>query len=361
MKILIDLTALSYHVTGIERYALCITEQMLVLDKTNDYILLFRNEIHGSLIPHIDGKRIIAQIIFGKNKLMFFQLVLPSVLYRTKADCYLFFAFTSPLLFRHKGIYNTIHDVGAWDYPIALSLVHKIYFRVCYRVSVKASKGIITVSRFSKERINQVLGFPISKINVIPAAISQTLLNPVTISKEEVLKKYGIPNRYIMSLSTIEPRKNLSLLLEAFAEVEDSVDYDLVLIGRLGWKMEDIISKNKLNPRVHMTGYVEDEEVKIIYKNTICFIFPSIYEGFGMPPLEALALGAPVISSDAASMPEILMDQAVFFKNNNLEELKQKLIELTISVSSMPRGLNEYQKQNYNFIQSAQKVLDLIN
>lgn len=360
MKIVIDLTALSYHITGIERYALCITEKMLDIDKKNEYILLFRNEIYDSFFKYIDDKRIRAKIIYGKNKLLFFQVVLPYALYKIKADCYLFLAFTSPILFKRKKIFNTIHDVGIWDYPMALSRLHKFYFRISCRASARVSQGIITVSQFSQKRIHSVLGVPLNRIKVIPSAIPETLLNAKTVPFEMVKEKYNIPSRYIMSLSTLEPRKNLELLLKAFTKIKDLVDYDLVLVGRIGWKMEEVLSKYTLDSRIHMTGFVDDEDVATIYKNAMCFVFSSIYEGFGLPPLEALALGTPVISSNAASMPEVLMEQAVYFENNDIEDLKKKLVEIKNLTNFMPKGLNEYQRETFSFEQSAKRVLEFI-
>ena len=173
-------------------------------------------------------------------------------------------------------------------------------------------------------------------------------------------EKYNLPDKYIMSLSTLEPRKNLVLLLNSFAGVMDKVDYDLVLVGRTGWKMDEVVKKYNSMSRIHLTGFVKDSDVALIYKNTLCFVFPTLYEGFGLPPIEALALGTPVISSDAASMKEILMEQAVYFKSGNENELKSLLLNLEKNMSTMPRALNEYQKKNYNFKISAKKILKIL-
>lgn len=360
MKIVIDLTALSYHITGIERYALCISQKMIEIDKVNEYVLLFRTEIHKEFIPYIDNIRVSAVILKGNNKLLFYQIILPSTLYQIKANYYLFFAFSSPIFFWGKGIFNTIHDMGAWDCPFAMKKMQRLYFKITYRLSSMVSEGIITVSEFSKNRISKILKIPKEKIAVVYSAISDNLIcnQPTTFSA--VVEKYNLPKKYLMSLSTLEPRKNLILLLETFYEIKDLVDFDLVLVGRNGWKMDDTLKKYDIEKRVHLTGYVEDSDVVQIYKNTLCFVFPTLYEGFGLPPIEALALGAPVISSDAASMPEILMDQAIYFKSNDKEELKQLLLKLNSIIDVMPKGLNEIQKNKYDFRESAKKVLKLL-
>lgn len=361
MKIAIDLTSLSYHMTGIERYAACMTEEMLKIDTINEYVLIFRNQVYHTFSSFIDNKRVKAIVLHGNNKVVFLQVILPIYLYKIKADKFVFFAFTSPIFFRGKGIINTIHDMGAWDSAEAMTVFQKIYWRITYRASASTSEMIITVSKFSKDRIHEILGFPQDRINVIYSAVYDGVVKDYAITFEEVEKKYNLPGKYIMTLSTLEPRKNMELLLKAFTAIKDKVDYDLVLVGRKGWKMDEIIEKYDKNGRVHITGFVDDEHVSLIYKNAMCFVFPSLYEGFGLPPVEALTLGTPVISSDAASMPEILRKQAVFFNSNDQQELEKLLLNLENNVYAFPHELDEFQKNNYRFDVSANKVLGLIN
>lgn len=360
MIIAIDLTSLSYHVTGIERYAACVTEKMLELDKKDEFVLIFRDFIFDSFLKFSDKKNIKFRILTGKNKVIFYQCILLCELYKIKADKYIFFAFSSPIFFRKRGIYNTIHDMGPWDASESMKFLQKLYWRVTIRCSASASEGIITVSNFSKKRIGNILHYPLEKVRVVNSAVYEGLSVEMGADYNEIKNLYGLPDKYIMTLSTLEPRKNMILLLEAYSEIMDKVDFDLVLIGRNGWKMDDVIKKYNKNERIHITGFVEDKHVSIIYKKALCFIFPSLYEGFGLPPVEALAMGTPVIASDAASIPEILMNQATYFKCDSKVELKEILLHLSNNVENMPRSLNEYQKENYNFDTSAQKVLDYI-
>lgn len=361
MKIVIDLTSLSYHMTGIERYAACIAEKMIELDNLNTYILLFRDKIFSSFENIVDDSRIKAIILHGDNKLLFYQLILPITLYKIKADRYLFLAFTSPILFRKKGIYNTIHDMGAWDVSFTMSKLQRIYWRAAIRFSMSVSQGIITVSEFSKQRIVEILKYSKEKIKVVPSAIYEGIKCDTEANIDSIRKKYNIPPKYIMTLSTLEPRKNMKILLEAYSDIQNEVDYDLVLVGRNGWLMEEILGKYNHENRIHITGFVKDEHIALIYKNALCFIFPSLYEGFGLPPLESLSLGTPVIASDAASIPEVLMDQAVYFKNDSKLELELLLRTIEENVCKMPHELNDYQKNNYNFSCSAKKILDYIS
>ncbi len=361
MVIAIDLTSLSYHLTGIERYAMCISEQMLEIDEENKYVLIFRNTIAPIFQKKIDGKRIQARIIKGNNKLLFYQWVLPYHLKKIKADRYLFFAFTSPILFRKPGIYNTIHDMGAWDWAEAMKFFQKWYWKATIRLSASVSDGIVTVSHFSKERISKILKYPSDKINVIYSAVYGGIMKGSGAKFDDIKKKYNLPDRYIMTLSTLEPRKNMELLLETYSEIKDKVDYDLVLVGRKGWMMDEVLKKYGSDHRIHVTDFVEDEHISAIYKQALCFVFPSLYEGFGLPPIEALALGTAVIASDAASIPEILMDRALYFKSNDKSELKSLLLVFENNLAEMPHGLNDFQLENYSFKKSAEKVLEFIS
>lgn len=360
MVIAIDLTSLSYHMSGIERYASCITEKMLEQDKVNQYKLIFRNSVYPTFEKFIDGKRVQSFILHGNKKVLFLQVILPWNLYKIKADRYVFFAFTSPILFRRKGIVNTIHDMGAWDSSDSMTTLQKIYWRTTYKLSAGVSERIITVSHFSMERINKILKYPKERISVIYSAVSAELTKENDCTFQSVKKKYSLPDKYIMTLSTLEPRKNMELLLSAYADIQNVVDYDLVLVGRKGWKVDKLLEQYNTKKHIHITGFVDDRHISSVYKNAICFVFPSLYEGFGLPPVEALTFGLPVISSNAASMPEILMNQAVFFQSDNKNELKDILRNLEGQIDSMPHGLNVFQTRSYNFETSAKKVISLL-
>lgn len=359
MRILIDLTALSYHMTGIERFALCVTKEMLEIDKVNEYILLFRNDVYEDLRAYVDGERITAKVIHGNHKMLFFQIVIPFTLYGIKADRYCFFAFPGPLLFRNKHIYNTIHDMGRWDQPIGEKPLNLFYFKTTEGHALRAARKVFTVSQFSKDRIVTIAGLDPDRVEVVYNGITDKITDSSS-SFDNVKNRYDLPDKYIMFLSTLQPRKNLKLLLEAYSEIKDKVDYGLVLVGRKGWEVDELLHKYSLDEDIVVTGYVPDEDIAVIYRNALCFVFPTLYEGFGIPPVEALAMGCPVISSDSSCMKEILMDRAVFFKDNDKQELTGLLEKLDTFVDDMPRELNEFQKENYSYRASAKKILKTI-
>ena len=128
------------------------------------------------------------------------------------------------------------------------------------------------------------------------------------------------------------------MLVNAYDELirENKIDLDLVLAGRKGWMMDnflDNIPSSTVN-RIYFTGFIDDKLLPYVYKNAMLFVFPSIYEGFGIPPIESLSMGVPVVSSDAASLPEVLKDSSIYFKSNDKEDLKTKIENLVTDIEN---------------------------
>lgn len=330
MKILIDLTALADNFSGIERYAACIAYEMIKQSEA-EYILLFKEEVHP-LFSEIVGMRNVESIILARcNKLLFNQIRLPLAIHKLQADWYLFLAFPVPVLTFKKNVISTIHDICCWDCPETMNGLSKWYFRISHRIAMWKCKKIVTISEFSKKRIIERLRYPESNILLVYCGIGEQFSDSADLEKnyESVKTKYQLPNRYILSLSTLEPRKNVRLLIEAYQYMykEQKIDIPIVLAGRKGWKMDALLEGLDADVRdnIYITGFVEDVDLPYIYRNAECFVFPSMYEGFGIPPLEAIACGVPVLSSDAASLPEVLGDAALYFENGNMNDLQRAL------------------------------------
>lgn len=325
MRICVDLTSLADNFSGIERFALSITKE-LIKNTEHHWILLFKNEVYKDFKDE-DVEKI---VINGGNKLIFNQLILPLKLLGIKADRYFFPAFPAPFFFFNKNAYNTIHDLSCWDCPGSNKRYMIWYFKIMYWKASLCNKKIITVSEFSKGRICKILKAKPENVSVVYNGISDQFNNSELSDEEKkrVERKYNLPKDYVLCLSTLEPRKNLRLLLDAYSSLfHEGIIDEIVLAGRKGWKMEDFLNgyPEEFLQHVHFTGFVDDEDLPAIYKLAKVFVFPSLYEGFGIPPLEALACGTPVISSDAASLPEVLGNNAVYFINDNKNSLVDTL------------------------------------
>ena len=340
MTICIDLTSLADNFSGIERYAACISRAML-FDNEVDYILLFKEQIHERFIDIARQSNITTIVIPKCNKLLFNQIRLPLTIYRIKADWYLFLAFPVPILLYKKNMISTIHDICCWDCPETMNKSMKWYFRISHRIATIKCKKIITISEYSAKRIQSKLKLPSNKICLVYCGVDERFLNYRINDSNDliILQKYHLPDRYLLSLSTIEPRKNLRLLIDAYVDLvkQNKLSIPLVLAGRKGWKMDSLlngIDEEQLS-NIIFTGFIDDSDLPAIYGHSKAFVFPSLYEGFGIPPLEAMACGATVISSDATSLPEVLGQSAVFFESNNLKSLEEA-IEETVGSAVVP-------------------------
>lgn len=346
MKILIDLTALDDNFSGIERYALNVSRSLIEQHSEYEYLLVFKNKIFEALQKICKRKNVQTLVIPGYHRRWFQLVTLPARLYRCKADIYLFLAFTEPLLFFRKNCVSSIHDVGCWDCAESMRLINRIYFRTVFKKTMKHSRAILTVSNFSKRRICAIGHVPKEKVHVLYSAPDDKFCPGGNIFQDQKLhRKYHLPEHYILTLSTLAVNKNISLLLTAYrkmCEEQDEISVDLVLVGRRPiWSPETYLNNlpKEIQNHVHFTGFVADDDLPDIYRGADCFVFPSRYEGFGLPPVEAMACGIPVLSSDAASMPEILGNGAMYFKSGDMQDLVIKLKKILILDEKEKAGL----------------------
>lgn len=363
MKICIDLTSLADNFSGIERFAASITYYMIE-QSDNDYILIFKERVHPMFEETVQKSNVDSVVLPGCGKLLFNQIRLPWAIHRIRADWYLFMAFPVPVLSNKKNMVSAIHDICCWDWPDTMNGMSKWYFRISHRVAIRKCRSIITISNFSRDRIVEKLKYQLEKIWIIYCGVDEKFIPIKDQNKiNEVREKYSLPEEYVLSLSTLEPRKNIRLLIDAYRELvlSQKVKVPLVLAGRKGWKMEELMAgiEPEVEKNIIFTGFVDDEDLAAVYTGAKLFIFPSLYEGFGMPPLEAMACGAPVISSNAASLPEILGDAAFYFKSNNLCDLEEKIVTV-LSLESNEKNLVKEkgitQSQKYNWSVEAMKL-----
>ena len=369
MKVLIDLTSLADNFSGIERFALSITKELITDQSRSDieFILVFKNEIHKDFSAEQNNVRKI--IVRGKNKLIFNQLQLPLKLTTIKADYYFFPAFPAPFFFFNRNAISAIHDVGCWDCPSKNRKYMTLYFKIMYRKAALGHKKVVTVSQFSKDRISKILKKSPDEVAVIYDGLSDCFVNFSYNRVQDMKAKeaYRLPGGYILCLSTLEPRKNMRLLVEAFSELikEKKINTNLVLAGRKGWLMDDLLSNldKEIVDKIHFTGFVEDDLLPYVYKNAQVFVFPSVYEGFGVPPIEAMSMGIPVISSDAASLPEVLGNAAYYFKNRNLKDLEKQIVavmNLSVEKIDMTKKAGVEQAQLFSWKTEALKLRDTL-
>lgn len=334
MRVAIDLTALADNFSGIERYAAELSCALLDIDDENDYILVFKEGVHPALSSMVDKDNVCIKVLpRGKmGKLFFSQLTLPFALMSLMADVAVFPAFPAPLLYVRKAI-STIHDLCWLDAPETMLPKSRIYWKVLDSVNVLRNVKVLTVSQFSKSRIVAVYKVPEDKVVVTNCGVDSNLFNrkrATSVSFSLLKEKYSLPNEYILTLSTIEPRKNIPLLIGAWAKACEKFGYDsdLVLAGRKGWKQESLLEcvPSALLNRIHFTGFVDNDDLPALYAHSKLFVFPSVYEGFGLPPVEAAYSGAHVLCSDIPCHREICGNGVDYFKSNDCDDLLNHLL-----------------------------------
>lgn len=334
MRVVIDLTALAFNFSGIEQYAFRITRELVRQNDDTQYTLVFLNEPFSGLEDVLDLPCVDCHIMRPRHagKLPATQLSLPRELRDIDADVYLFPAFPQPVAFKDDRSISVIHDVGFWDCPETFTRRSLIYWRTAARNAVK-NTPVVTVSNFSKRRIVEVMDVDPQNVEVVYNGIDPIFCAARTLKSDafyhQILETYQVPKQFILSLCTLEPRKNLSLLIKAWvlANTWDNSIPDLVLAGRSGWKIDQLLADvpPHLLPHIHLTGFIEQEDLPHLYHLCDRFVCPSLYEGFGLPPLEALAAGATVLCSDIEVFHETCNGLVSYFDPNNPKDLAQLL------------------------------------
>ena len=312
--------------TGVGWYIYNIVKELSKSDR-NDYIAEFinfmgRHDVKGQIDYDIKIKQ---------NKMLTYTMynfltkklnIRHNLIFGTKSDIYHFFNFTIPKNIKGKVI-NTIYDTVFISAPETMGDRKELEE---YKYGAQKSDLIITISESAKNDIIKNLGVNEDKIEIVHPGID--LENYSQKYKKEELerirKKYNLPSEYILYLGTIEPRKNIERIIKAFIKYKEKVDDDLkfVIVGKKGWKYENIMKLiESMGTDIIITGYIDEEDKIPIYKLAQFFTFPSLYEGFGMPVLEAMAAGVPVVTSNVSSLPEVAGDAAILVDPLNEDEI----------------------------------------
>ena len=230
-----------------------------------------------------------------------------STLTRSKADLTVFFNYLTPGGLKGKNMI-TIYDLVSERFPETMQGRNRRLLQGHLKDSATRASSILTISEFSKSEIIDVLGVPEEKIFVGPCGVDTKFYTPGEGFETGINKKFNL-EKYILYVGTLEPRKNIRTLVEAFSKISDKYpDVKLVLAGGLGWQPEatlKAIEESKAKDRIIRTGYISNEEKRDLLRNAQFFVFPSIYEGFGMPVTEAMACGTDAVVSESSSLIEI--------------------------------------------------------
>ena len=259
--------------------------------------------------------------------------------------------FFSPLSvvprFLHMPRVVTIHDLGFLRFHAIQPMKYRLYWRAALRRAARVADRLIAVSRSTAQDAVELLGANPERIDVIHEAVDPFFLEEPTADEESrIMGSLGLEPGYILSVGTLEPRKNYNLLLEVFERLrQHRRGLRLVIVGSAGWLCENVVRKIRSEPsHILWLDNADNETLRVLYRRAAIFLFPSLYEGFGLPVLEAMACGTPVVTSDAGSLPEVAGDAAICIPARDT----QGFSEAVLALLENDRLREEYRKKGFD-------------
>lgn len=370
--------------TGVEEYTVNLLENMLSLDK-NIKFKLFYNGYKKVELDHdwlkfsnVELKQYRIPNRFLDASSYFFNYPKIDKLLREVDVFFSPHIFLSSVSKKCRTI-TTFHDLSFEKYPEFYSASKNYWhFSMNPKKQAREADKIIAVSESTKDDLVKIYGVNPDKIKVIYSGINQELRIENKESRIlEIRKKYNLPENYILYLGTLEPRKNIIGMIKAFELFKKKFrfqrrhsgilpsEFKLVVAGSKGWLYEDIFKMVKNSPAkndIIFTGFIDDKDKSILYSQSELFIYPSFYEGFGFPPLEAMTCGTPVITSNFSSLPEAVGNAAVMINPYNLDEL-YKAMKMVLNDDKLKNILIKKgfeQTKKFSWQKCARETLDFI-
>lgn len=294
------------------------------------------------------------------KRLLWEQLIQPAHL--LNADLHHALAFVSPLVLPAPSVV-TVYDLSFLHYPQVLSPARRLYLRLFTALSCRRARRVIAISESTARDLVASLGVPADKVDVAACGYDASRFFPMDADVIAAFKqRQGLPDRFWLFIGTVEPRKNLVTLIEAYARLPRSERLPLIIGGGKGWLYEDIfaaVERHQLQDEVRFTGFLDSDDLPLWYNSAEVFLYPSVFEGFGLPVLEAMACGTPVIVSDASSLPEVAGDAGLKVSPRDIEAwvsaLHTAYHDAVWRAASGQRGLIETHR--YNWALTAQATI----
>ncbi|MFA6521065.1 MAG: glycosyltransferase family 1 protein [Candidatus Gracilibacteria bacterium] len=358
MKIGIDIRTACGKKAGKGQYTFNTVKELLKQDNKNEYIL-YANAITGDLAAFGN-----AHIKVIDKKSLFWHFAVIKDFKKHGGD--VFFAPTSFIIpaFLPRKIKSiiTVHDLVSFLHPNLHQAKATILEHLFFRMAMRKTAHILVPSHNTKNDLMKMFRCTESKITVTHLGVSEKFFR-IPENLKAVKEKYNLPDNFILTVSGLEPRKNISALVDAVSSAENLKGAKLVIVGSKGWKSEKLQQKIAgLKNSVHHILNCEDDELAVFYHLAKIFVYPSLYEGFGLPPLEAMASGCPVICSNISSLPEVCGNAALMFNPNSVDELKSA-IEKLLADEKLRAELKEkglLHAKNFTWQKTAEKTLSVL-
>lgn len=334
MRIGIDAHMIGSRETGNETYCLGLVEGLSKLRDGNQYVVYLSSK--ETLIELDDQPNFERRVLAHGSSVWRLAAGYAQASRIDKLDL-LHVTYNTPLFTKCPQVV-AVHDISYAHFPEFFSKRDLRLLSKYVPYSVRSARHVLTLSQSAADDIANVYGVPREKLTVVPLAARKTythVADPALVG--EVRERFGLAGPYILAVGNLQPRKNLSRLVEAFAQLPRSLrDLKLVLVGKAQWQQSQVYERVKdlnLEDRVVFTGYVTDDELALLYHSSQALVYPSLYEGFGLPILEAMACGTPVICSNTSSMPEVAGDAALLIDPLNVGEMSEAIAQVAGSGS----------------------------
>ncbi len=366
MKIAIDIRPLRDVMTGIGRYLYKLVDALSEQDKHNEYLLFWSNLTipPPKSLPKTKNMRVISYRIPGKAiTALWAYTSFPQIeTFTGPIDVFHAPCFQVPPAGRAARVF-TIHDLIPITNP-ELAIPSSVrHFRPRAKHYAKRADIIVAISKATARDIINYLDVPEEKISVIYQGTT-FLPKPSGVKMAEVRKKYALSPNYILFVSRLDPRKNIARLLKAFEISGLSSDWELVIAGPKGWRMEEtnrIWNSLTCKSQIRRLNYIEDEELSALYGGAAFLAFPSLMEGFGLPILEAMSVGCPVLTSNVSSMPEVGGGAALYVDPFSVESISAGLIKLAndSALRSKLSQLGYHQAAKFTWDKTASQMIEV--
>jgi glycosyltransferase involved in cell wall biosynthesis len=361
MRISVDAHAIGCHLTGNEVYVRNLLLQFGRLDKHNDFVTYLSNPRAELDVPVRFEPRFVSQNPF---KRLGFDL--PNALRRDRPDV-LHVQYTGPLRTRVPMVV-TVHDVSYLEHPSYFTRFRAKQLKLTVSRTIQRAARVLTPSEFSRDAILRRYPLDESKVVVIPNAAAPSF-RPVDRQTAQgiVERKYGIRGQFVLMVGDLQPRKNHLGALRAFEELlrgNPEFPHQLVFVGKETWYSPEVhwaVKASAISARVHFTGFIPDEDLVYFYGGADLLLFPSFYEGFGLPILEAMACARAVVCSDVTAMPEVADGAAILFNPYSTSETVRALRDVLIDVELRARmeRLGVQRAAQFSWERAARKTLEV--
>ena len=348
---------------GIGTYTRNILDALLKLESNHQYILFYNNEAHLGKYAHYPNVE--ERMVKAPNKLLWDQVAIPLASRKAKVDVLFHTKFTVPFLTKCKTV-MVLHGASWFVHPeLYENKLDLTYIKMAMPLYCRRSNFLIANSNLTKNDFINILHVPPEKIKTIYIGV-----NPIfrSIHDQEVLnevkKRYNLPDRFILTVGRYDPRKNFPTIFRAFTKCRDAGALKLVAVGKDSWKYKQDcrIGKSGFEDDVIFSGYVELDDLPAFYNLAEAFIFPSVYEEFGIPLIEAMACGCPIVASNTGAIPEITGYAATLADPYDADKMAQGINQLMQDAefrqTLIEKGLRHVKK--YSWENVAKETLDVL-